>query len=109
MTFDNLYFLLDETGIPLKRVKSTIEISPPYLVVCKGEQKLYGSDDRIRLVEYNPIIELYTTEEDYTSEDILTEFLISHNIRFSYTDDIQIENEDLYVKYFYLEKIIYKI
>lgn len=109
MTFNELYVLLKSTGIQQKRLKSKTVLSPPYMVICEGTSKYDGADNEILLEHLNPRIELYTTSTDFTSFKTLCEFFKANNIPFSTDDEIQIADEELYVRYFYLTEQINKL
>lgn len=106
MTFNDLYVLLKESGIPQKRIKSKKVLSPPYMVVCEGASSYDGSDNEILLEHINPRIELYTTETDYTSYQQVCDVLTRNNIQFTADDEIEIPDEALFVRYFYLNEQI---
>ena len=109
MTFNDLYVLLKSTGIPQKRMKATTKLSPPYLVVCEGEVEYGGADLKVLLKQHNPRIELYTTSTDFTSYNTLCTTLISNNMLFSVSDEAQISDEGIFVRYFDLETQFDKI
>ena len=109
MTFNELYVLLKTTGIPQKRMKSNTVLNPPYLVVCEGNSEFGGADLKVLLQEQTPRIELYTTSSDFTSYNTLCSTLISNNILFSVSDETQISDEGIFVRYFDLETQLIKI
>lgn len=109
MTFKDLYVLLKQSGIPQKRLKSVKALSPPYLVVCEGTSGFGGADNKILLKEHNPRIELYTGDNDFTSFDTICTVLNNNNLPFSVSDEIQISDEGIFVRYFDIEKQIDKI
>lgn len=109
MTFKDLYVLLKQSGIPQKRLKSVKALSPPYLVVCEGTSDFDGADNKILLKEHNPRIELYTGDNDFTSFDTICTVLNNNNLPFSVSDEIQISDEGIFVRYFDIEKQIDKI
>lgn len=109
MTFKDLYVLLRESDIPQKRLKSVKALSPPYLVVCEGTADFGGADDKTLYKEHNPRIELYTGDNDFTSFDTICTVLNNNNLPFSVSDEIQISDEGIFVRYFDIEKQIDKI
>lgn len=109
MTFDNLYVLLETSGIPQKKMKSKTVLSLPYMVICMGTSKYDGADNEILLEHCNPRIELYTKSTDSTSYETLCEKLKANNIHFNTDDEIEIPDEKLFVRYFYLEEQINKL
>lgn len=109
MTFNDLYVLLKSVGIPQKRMKSNKALSPPYMVICEGTSDIGGADLKPLYKEHNPRIELYTTSTDYTSYDTLCNTLIANNIPFSVSDETQISDEEIFVRYFDLETQIDKL
>lgn len=107
MTFKNLYIVLKQSGIPQKRPKAiNIKLLPPYLVVCEGTSEFNGADEKILVKEHNPRIELYTKANDYTSYDTLCTVLNNNNLPFSVSDEIQISDEGIFVRYFDIYKQI---
>lgn len=107
MTFEDLYATLKQSSIPQKRQKSiNIKLSPPYLVVCEGTSDFNGADEKILIKEHNPRIELYTSGNDYTSFSTLCTVLNNNNLPFSVSDEIQISDEGIFVRYFDIYKQI---
>lgn len=109
MTFKDLYVTLKQSGIPQKRLKSVKALSPPYLVVCEGTSDFSGADDKTLYKEHTPRIELYTGDNDFTSFDAICTVLNNNNLPFSVSDEIQISDEGIFVRYFDIEKQIDKI
>ena len=109
MTFNELYVLLKSTAIPQKRMKSNTVLSPPYMVVCEGNIQYGGADLKVLLQEQSPRIELYTTSSDFSSYGTLANILISNNIPFSVSDETQISDEGIFVRYFDLETQFIKL
>lgn len=109
MTFNELYALLKSTGIPQKRLKSSKILSPPYMVVCEGSVELGGADLKVLLQSQSPRIELYTTATDFSSYGTLADVLISNNIPFSASDEIQIADEGIFVRYIEIETQLIRI
>lgn len=100
MTFNKLYQILKLANISQKKLKSRKRFDPPYMVVCEGSYKTDGADDKILIREYNPRIELYTNESDSTSDGILENILTRSNISFEASEETQISDEGIYVKYY---------
>lgn len=110
MTIKNLCDLLKTVqGVSLKKLKSSTSVNPPYMVLKDGEKEYLGADIEVLYFTQAPVIELYTKVTDNSSEDKLTEVLISSNIHFTTSGDILIDGENVYVNYFYLENLINKI
>ena len=109
MTFANLYTALKQSNIPQKRLKSSAILSPPYMVVCEGTEVYGGADGKILIKEHNPRIELYTVETDYTSYKTLCAVLNNNNLLFSASDETQIPEEGVFVRYIGIETQIDKI
>lgn len=109
MTFANLYTALKQSNIPQKRLKSSAILSPPYMVVCEGTEVYGGADGKILIKEHNPRIELYTVETDYTSYKTLCTVLNNNNLLFSASDETQIPDEGIFVRYIEIQTQIDKI
>ena len=109
MTFKDLYVTLKQSGIPQKRLKSVKALSSPYLVVCEGTADFGGADDKTLYKEHNPRIELYTGDNDFTSFDTICTVLNNNNLPFSVSDEIQISDEGIFVRYFDIDKQFDKI
>lgn len=106
MTFKNLYVALKQSGIPQKRLKSSTVLSPPYFAVCEGTSDFNGADNVNLVKEHTPRIELYTKGDDYTSFNTLCTALNNNNLPFSVSDEIQISDEGIFVRYFDIGKQI---
>ena len=100
MTFDKFYQILKQANISQKKLKSRKRLNPPYMVVCEGSYKTDGADGKILFKEHNPRIELYTNESDSTSAGILENVLTRSNISFEASEETQISDEGIYVKYY---------
>lgn len=109
MKFNDLYIALKQSNIPQKRLKSSKALIPPYMVVCEGAEAYGGADNKILLKEHNPRIELYTVETDYTSYGTLCTVLNNNNLLFSASEETQIPDESIFVRYIDIETQIDKI
>jgi len=109
VTFANLYTALKQSNIPQKRLKSSTVLSPPYMVVCEGTEVYGGADNKILIKEHNPRIELYTVEADYASYKMLSTVLNNNNLLFSASEETQIPEEGVFVRYIEIETQIDKI
>ena len=109
MTFNDLYVVLKQTNIPQKRLKSSKAFTPPYMVVCEGTEDYGGADNKILLKEHNPRIELYTVEIDYLSYGTLCTVLNNNDLLFSASDETQISDESIFVRYIDIKTQIDKI
>lgn len=93
MTFNEIYKLLEQTGIPKKTVKSNAKLTPPFMVVHEGKRRPIGADLVILGMEHEPFIELYTAASDTTSENTLESLLIEYNL-LEEVDEIEIVSSD---------------
>lgn len=109
MTFNDLYIALKQSNIPQKRLKSSKALTPPYMVVCEGNEVYGGADNKILMKEHNPRIELYTIESDYTSYETLCTVLKNNNLLFSASEETQIPDESIFVRYIEIQTQIDKI
>ena len=103
MTFDKFYQILKQANISQKKLKSPKRLNPPYMVVCESSYKTDGADGKILFKEHNPRIELYTNESDSTSDGILENILTESNISFEASEETQISDEGIYVKYYNIQ------
>jgi hypothetical protein len=79
------------------------------MVVCEGNIQYGGADLKVLLQEQSPRIELYTTNTDFTSYNTVANVLISNNIPFAVTDEIPLDSEGVFIRYFDLETQFIKL
>lgn len=109
MDFEQLYDLLKSAKIPIKKSNSRVKLPLPFMVASKGRSVYRGSDNEILLKEYSPQIEIYTKEKDDNTHKIIENILINNNIPFEVSEETLIADEGIFVRYYDLEKIIYKL
>lgn len=109
MTFNDMYIVLKQSNIPQKRLKSSKALTPPYMVVCEGNEVYGGADNKALFKEHNPRAELYTIESDYISYNTLCTVLNNNNLLFSASEETPIPEEGVFVRYIEIETQIDKI
>lgn len=96
------YFLLTQTGLPVRYSHFTSPQAPPYLVYRGNGQRTWGADNGMYWKENNYIVEYYYKEKNPEAEDAIENILTESGIYYEKSEDIYIESEDIFVIYYYI-------
>lgn len=101
-----LYEVLQSTGLPCAyshfKDKKTAPKSPPYLIYTGNGQADFAADDTYYHRRGTYTIEYYFTKKDESKEAELEDKLLENDLLYDKSGDIYIEEEDVYVIYYYV-------
>lgn len=100
MTF---YEKLKEVGIQVEQGFGDYEevMVPPFLIYYFDEPSTFKSDDKIYFKEDHYVVEHYFKDKDLEIEEKIEKALEDMEIIYSKSGDIWIDEEELYVNYYY--------
>ena len=98
----DLYKILKETGLPVAYYKFEEEVSPPFLAYYGSGSKNLGADNGVYHKDYDYTIEYYYTKKDFGKEELIESKLDEHELYWSKSTDIYIDQENMFVIYYYI-------
>lgn len=78
------------------------EVRPPFAVYYGSGQKKLSADDTHYWSENTYNIEYYFTDKSSTNEEGIEAAILAEGFQFEKSEDVYLENEDVFVIYYYL-------
>lgn len=97
-----IYETLERTGLPCVYSHFKTKQEPPYLVYIGSGQDTFDADNTIYWRRNTYQVEYYFTEKDEANETAIEEALLAGGFKFTKSEDVYIESEDVQVIYYYL-------
>lgn len=97
-----IYETLESTGLPCVYSHFKTKQKPPYLVYIGSGQDTFDADNTIYWRRNTYQVEYYFTEKDEANETAIEEALLAGGFKFTKSEDVYIESEDVQVIYYYL-------
>ena len=97
-----IYEVLQTTGLPVAYGYYKNNPVPPYLVYIGGGQDNYSADDSFYYSSERYQVELYFTKKDPEIEESIESVLLNNGYKYSKSEDVYIESDDILVIYFYI-------
>lgn len=97
-----IYETLQSTGLPCAYSHFKTKHEPPYLIYIGSGQDTFDADNTIYWRRNTYQVEYYFTEKDEANETAIEEALLAGGFKFTKSEDVYIESEDVQVIYYYL-------
>lgn len=93
--------LLRGTGLPCAYSHFRKKTEPPFLVYLQNGQNQFSADDTRHYYRNTYQIEYYFEKKDPAAEAAIEEALLAGGYRFTRSEDIYLDEEDVFVIYYY--------
>lgn len=97
-----IYKTLQDTGLPCVYSHFAKPQSPPYLVYIGRGQTTFGSDNTWSWRRNQYQVEYYFKTKDESAEATIENALLANGYNYEKSDDIFIEDENVFVIYYYI-------
>lgn len=97
-----IYETLQSTGLPCAYSHFKTKHEPPYVIYIGSGQDTFDADNTIYWHRNIYQVEYYFTEKDEANETAIEEALLAGGFKFTKSEDVYIESEDVQVIYYYL-------
>lgn len=97
-----IYETLESTGLPCAYSHFKTKQKPPYLVYTGSGQDTFDADNTLYWRRNTYQVEYYFTEKDEANETAIEEALLAGGFKFTKSEDVYVESEDVQVIYYYL-------
>ena len=97
-----IYQALQSTGLPCRYSHFKSKQTPPYLVYIGSGQDEMIADNTVYWRENTYQIEYYFTEKNESTEAAIEDALLGSGYIYTKSEDIYIEDEDVFVIYYYV-------
>lgn len=98
----SIYQTLQSTGLPCAYSHFKKRQIPPYIVYIGNGQDVLEAEDTLYWRENSYQIEYYFQEKNETNEAGIEDALLEAGYNFSKSEDIYIEDQDVFVIYYYI-------
>ena len=92
---------LQGTGLPCAYSHFKTQQEPPFLVYIQRGQDQFSADDTRHWYRNTYQVEYYFINKNTAAEAAIEEALLGAGYRFTVSEDIYLEDEDVFVKYYY--------
>ena len=92
---------LQSTGLPCAYSHFKTRQEPPFLVYIQSGQEQLSADDTRHWYRNTYQVEYYFTAKDSAAEAALEEALLAGGYQFTRSEDVYLEDEDVFVAYYY--------
>lgn len=101
-TIERVIEALEETGLPCEYSHFDEKVNPPFLVYYGAGQVTQSADDTHFWSHNIYNLEYYFTKKESRKEEELEAILLDAGFQFTKSEDIYIDDEDVFVIYYYL-------
>lgn len=98
----SIYSTLQGTHLPVAYSHFRTDQSPPYLVYTGNGQDTFQGDNTHYWRENRYQVEYYFTTKDESNEAAIEDALLADGYLYDKSEDIYIEDEDVFVIYYYV-------
>lgn len=98
----SIYEALRSTGLPCAYSHFSKPQTPPYIVYIGAGQNQFKADDTRYWHENSYQVEYYFKRKNEANEEAIEESLISNGFLFQKSEDIYLEDEEVFLIYYYL-------
>lgn len=102
MTQSKIYATLSATGLPCAYSHFKTPQTPPYLVYIGNGQNVMDADNTHYWRENQYQIEYYFTAKDESKEDAIETALLLAGYLYEKSEDIYLEDENMFAVYYYV-------
>ncbi len=97
-----IYQTLQSTGLPCAYSHFKTKKTPPYIVYIGNGQDTFNADDTHYWKENKYQVEYYFTAKNESNESAIENALLENGYLYDKSEDIYIEDEDVFVIYYYI-------
>lgn len=97
-----IFDTLKKTGLPCAYSHFKDQQTPPFIVYIGSGQAIMRADDTHYWSENTYQVEYYFVEKDEAAEAAVEAIILGDGYQFTKSEDVYIENEDVFVIYYYL-------
>ena len=97
-----IFQVLQSTGLPCAYSHFKKKQSPPYIVYIGNGQNTFQADDTHYWKENNYQVEYYFTNKNEQNEEAIETALLGNGFLYEKSEDIYIEEEEVFVIYYYI-------
>lgn len=97
-----IYQTLQSTGLPCAYARFKKSQTPPYIVYIGNGQDTFQADNTHYWKENTYQVEYYFTTKNESNEAAIENALLSSGFLYEKSEDIYIEDEDVFVIYYYI-------
>lgn len=90
------------TGLPCAYSHFKDKMAPPYIVYIGRGQETFGADNTWHYRENHYQVEYYFTKKNESNETAIEDALLADGFNYEKSDDIYIEEEGVFVIYYYI-------
>lgn len=97
----SIFSVLQSTGLPCAYSHFKKQRKPPYIIYIGNGQNTFDADNTHYHRKNNYQVEYYFTEKNETNEASIEDALLEAGYLYEKSEDIYIEDEDVFVIYYY--------
>lgn len=97
-----LFETLNKTGLPWEYSFFREKVDPPFLVYYQAGQVTKSADDTHYWSHNTYNVEYYFKKKSHQKEEELEQIFLDAGYQFTRSEDIYLEDEDVFMIYFYL-------
>ena len=94
---------LQSTGLPCAYSHFKTKTDPPFLVYIQSGQNQFSADDGRYWYRNTYQVEYYFEKKDSRAEAAIEKALLDADYKFTRSDDIYLDDEDIFVAYYYTD------
>ena len=98
----SIYQVLQSTGLPCAYSHFKKKQSPPYIVYIGNGQNTFQADDTHYWKQNTYQVEYYFTTKNEQNEEAIETALLDNGFLYEKSEDIYIEEEEVFVIYYYI-------
>ena len=98
----SIYQVLQSTKLPCAYSHFKNPVEPPYIVYIGSGQEIFNADNTHYHRRNTYQVEYYYTTKDEDAEAVIEDALLDNGYRYEKSEDIYIEDEDIFVIYYYV-------
>lgn len=98
----SIYATLQSTGLPCAYSHFKTPQTPPYIVYIGNGQDVLNADNTHYWRRNTYQVEYYFTTKDESNETAIEDALLENGFIYEKSEDIYIEDQDVFVIYFYI-------
>ena len=97
----SIFETLQGTGLPCTYSHFETKQEPPFLAYIQAGQNQFSADDTRHWYQNTYQVEYYFKIKNTAAEAAIEEALLAAGYRFTCSEDIYLDDEDVFVKYYY--------
>jgi hypothetical protein len=98
----SIFEVLQSTGLPVAYSHFRTAQEPPFIVYMGDGQQTLSADNTFYWTDNDYQVEYYFTKKNETNEAAIEAALLSAGYQYDKSEDVYIEDQDLFVIYYYI-------